>query len=462
MNIITETNGIDKTTEKLFSGFIKRFKINKLLRKIGATKISGVCAYMIFAFLMGLSFTRKNFFETCKSERDNLSFEKNVVYRFLARSQVRWESFIPELSSKVISEIDRLTSDERISAWIFDDTSYYRNRSKKVELLSWCKDHSENRYYRGFGFLTMGWSDGVSFIPSDFRVVASGKDEKLLEGSHVKEDLRTRATKRRNESRMEKPKMVLQMLAKAKTINPNTKHVLFDSWFSAPKAILDIKSKGFDVVARLKNNDNYRYLYNNQVLPISKIIKSCKKRSGRAKYLLSVKVEVRHEKYEKTVPATIVFVRDRSNSKKWFALISTDLKLSEEEIIALYGKRWDIEPYHKVIKSTLRLNKEFQLRSFDAIVAHAAIVLTRYIFLALECRENKDPRSIGEICLYLYEELEDISFQTAFELILSLFQHALDEHLSISKDHIDSIVSFFLAALPCHIKGRLAFSMCES
>jgi len=462
MTIMNEEAGIDKTIEEKFRKFIKRFNINKLLRKIAATKEKGIPACAIFTFLLGLVFTHKNYYATFTSRRSNLSFGKDVAYRFLSRPQVYWEEFVPTLAADVIKDIDRLTSENRIKVWIFDDTAYYRDRSKKVELLSWCKDHSENRSYKGFTFLTMGWSDGVTFIPSDFRVVASGNDEKLIEGSHVKQDRRTRATKRRSAARTNKPALMLQMLDRAKHINPDTKHVLFDSWFNSPKAILDIKAKDYDVVARMKNNENYRYLYNGECLSISQIYKANKKRRGRSRYLLSVSAEVRQNDYDKTVPANIVFVRERTNRKKWFAIISTDLALSEEEIIALYGKRWDIEPYHKVIKSVLHLNKEFQLRSFDAIVAHASIVLTRYIFLALESRENKDDRSIGDLFMLICDELEDISFRYAFELLLSTLESCLGEFLLLSKDRINGLVSLFLASLPCFIKDKLRFAVCES
>jgi len=37
----------------------------------------------------------------------------------------------------------------------------------------------------------------------------------------------------------------------------------------------------------------------------------------------------------------ILFVQDRK-SKNWLALLTIDLKLSEEEIVRIYGKRWDI------------------------------------------------------------------------------------------------------------------------
>jgi len=70
--------------------------------------------------------------------------------------------------------------------------------------------------------------------------------------------------------------------------------------------------------------------------------------------------------------ARIVFVRNRS-TRKWLALLSTDVDLADEEIIKLYKRRWDIEVFFKITKSYLRLAKEFQSRSYDALVAHTAI-----------------------------------------------------------------------------------------
>ena len=82
--------------------------------------------------------------------------------------------------------------------------------------------------------------------------------------------------------------------------------------------------------------------------------------------------------------------------------------------------------------------------------------MTRYIFLALENRENRDWRSVNDGYYALCALLEDSSFSFAFELILSLlfshfaaekrrirvlpyFQHifALVERLPISSFSID-------------------------
>ena len=456
MAIIPKMHEINNTLHKSFSNFAQRFHLSRILWSVGAAKEKGVSAFAVFMFVFSLVFTGKNLYQVTALSKDKPAFGKDVTYRFLDQPSVHWEAIVQRLSVDVIAEIDTLTSKERKTALIIDDTSYWRNRSTKVELLSWCWDHSQNRHYKGFTMLNLGWSDGQTFVPIDFKMLASGDDKKVICPSDMPVDHRTRATKRRIDAQTDKPTHVLKMLHAVKGTPAQTKHVLFDSWFASPSAILDIKALGYDVVCRVKNHENHRYLYNGEKLSINKIYKANKKRRGKSRYLLSVTVEVRHDDFENTVHAKIVFVRDKNNRKNWIALVSTDTTLNENEIIALYGKRWDIEPFHKVLKSTLRLTKEFQLRSFDAITAHTAIVLTRYIFLSLENRENKDDRSIGGLFLLVCDELDDISFQYAFMVLLAVLDQSLADCLCIPNDQIVRFVEHFIACLPCFIKDRLA------
>ena len=51
MNIIAEEHGIDKELGERFAYFIRRFKIAKLLSRIGAGKLKGVMATEVFTFL---------------------------------------------------------------------------------------------------------------------------------------------------------------------------------------------------------------------------------------------------------------------------------------------------------------------------------------------------------------------------------------------------------------------------
>ena len=54
-------------------------------------------------------------------------------------------------------------------------------------------------------------------------------------------------------------------------------------------------------------------------------------------------------------PTKIVCVRNISRKKDWLAIICTNTTISEEEIICIYGKRWDIEVFFKTCKSYLHL-----------------------------------------------------------------------------------------------------------
>jgi hypothetical protein len=462
MTSIPEENEKDYAVTKLFKNFIKRYKVNGLLRKANATKEKGVPAYDIFAFLLGLVFSGKNLYETIAASAGRLPFGKDVVYRFLNKANINWHMFLFNLSIAVAKDVRTLTSEDRRCVLIIDDTTYYRDRSKDVELLSRFWDHSENCYYKGFCLLNMGWSDGQTLLPVDYRVLANADGGKLISGPRAKDDSRTIATRIRKDARTDKPSLALEMLGRAKGTAAETKHVLFDCWYASPSFILSVNGLGYHVVARLKDHRNYRYGYQGGILSAGEIYARNKKRRGRARHLLSVAVEVRHNDFERSVPARIVYVRDRGKRGEWIAILSTDMELGEDEIITLYGKRWDIEPFHKVIKSVLKLEKEFQFRSFDAIVAHAAIVLSRYIFLALENRENKDLRSINDGFRALCEELDDISFTYAFKLILEALKQCFCDYLYMTSDMVDDAVECFLAFLPNSITGRLRFSICES
>ncbi|WP_363331640.1 transposase [Enterococcus cecorum] len=81
-------------------------------------------------------------------------------------------------------------------------------------------------------------------------------------------------------------------------------------------------------------------------------------------------------KYDAIIPAKVVYVRNRNKRKEYLCLISTNVNLDENEIIRIYGKRWDIEVFFKVCKSYLKLSRECNSLSYDAMPAHTAVVFT--------------------------------------------------------------------------------------
>ena len=83
-------------------------------------------------------------------------------------------------------------------------------------------------------------------------------------------------------------------------------------------------------------------------LPINSILLSTENRKNR----------INDVKDGKTIPAKVVYVRNKNKKNEYLCLISTDATLDEEEIIRIYGKRWDIEVFFKVCKSYLNLSKD--------------------------------------------------------------------------------------------------------
>lgn len=457
MNTLSENEYKEKTLLKSISGFCKEYQVGKILKKSNAYKSRGIPVLEVLTYLLQLVYSKKSMYMNISNGSHDAEFSKDVVYRFLNSQFINWATFLLTLSVSVITNrVSGLTSPERLNAIVVDDSLYSRSRSKNVELLANVHDHAgkDSKFKRGFRMLTLGWTDGVTFIPMLFRHLSSEKEKNRYNEINPNIDKRSCGYKARLQAISTAPKVLLEMLADAVKANIPSKHVLFDCWFSFPSTIIEIVKLKLNVVARLRNSPKIMYLLDGKKLTLSKIYSSLKKRRGKSKYLLSVIVKL-YNKEDETVDARIVFVRDRNNKKKWIGLISTDMNLSEEEIIELYGKRWDIEVFFKICKSYLNLGSEFQGLSYDCITAHTAIVMTRYMILAMEKRQNEDPRALGEIFFHCYDEVADIQFAEALELIFTLFRNVLEEALFLSKEQIDRLIDAFIIKLPEYFKEKL-------
>ena len=182
-------------------------------------------------------------------------------------------------------------------------------------------------------------------------------------------------------------------------------------------------------------------------VPIGKMYRDFFSGLGKSKYLLSVDAAV--EKDGKSQPVRLVYVRNRNKKTEYLVLVTTDMTLSPEEIIQLYGKRWNIEVFFKVCKSYLRLEKDCRALSYDAITAHTAIVFARYMLFAVEERRSKDDRTIGELFYLCIDELADIKYQEALRLILVTLVELADSSVCItSSSDMKMLIQSFMNDLP--------------
>lgn len=442
---------------KGFSGrmrrFFSRFQIGGILRECNAYKERGIPALTVLAYLFSLAFKgRSLYLDTLLKKAPG--FGKDTAYRFRNSVKINWLRFVTTLSYRVYhTAIKPLTNETREGAFIIDDSVFERARSKCVELLARVYDHAGNRYTLGFRMLTLGWSDGATFLPINFCLLSTenAKNRKVEAKTY---DKRSYAAEIRELSQTKATEVVLRLLDLALHAGYRAGYVLFDRWFSSPKMILALKKMELETVAMVKKSSKIFYAYQGKWMSATSIYTQCKKRRGRSKYLLSVTVGVGRQE---RLPAKLVFVRNRNKRSEYLVLICTDISLSEEEIIRLYGKRWDIEVFFKTCKSLLKLEDECRSLSYDAMCAQAAIVFTRYLFLAVEIREEKDLRSAGPLFCLVSEELPDITFTEAMEK-LQLFLQKLFSGLTGALSDIPGFFTSLLAELPPVVANFLDFS----
>lgn len=402
-----------KQLQNRISTFMRNFKVGTLLHGNGIRKLRGVSPLTLFTVIFSLPFEGVNFSQGI-IKNSNLGFKKDAAYDFLKNPKYNWRKFMLTLVSIVVRFFDVLTSEEREKVLIFDDSTYDRSRSKMVELLAWIYDHNSGRNLKGFKLLTLGWSDGNSFLPLDFVLCSSTKADKRLQGITKELDKRSCGYKRRVEALTKSTDHLEAMVKRAFNFGLQADYVLMDSWFCFP-AILAALGKHLPVICMAKDMPTVLYHFKGKRVRLSKLYSLLRKRPGKAKILTSVVVETKEEQQVK-----IVFVRNRNKKRHWLGIVSTDTKLPDEEIVRIYGKRWDIEVFFKMLKHYLNLERETQLRDYDGIIAHITICMSRYIFLAFEQRCHDDPRTLGSLFFACSNEMKDLSLVDALQRILCL------------------------------------------
>ena len=445
----------DQDGQDLFnaiSSFFTRFGVGKLLRRCNAQKEKGVPILQIFKYKLCNVFSDRSMYMQHKTGSYKETFSKNTFYRFLNGKRTNWLRFTTLLSKAVADTIEPLTDKSRVNAFVVDDSLFERTSCKKTELGSRVFDHTSMRYTKGYRLMTLGWTDGNTFLPVNGCLLASSKASNLI-GPQEHFDGRSLAAQRRKLAQMKGTDAMLELIKTAQNAGYTADYVLFDSWFSNPAQLIAIKGLGLDSIAMIKKSSRIRYEYDGQQLSINKIFGICKKRRGRSKYLLSVNVMVGKDQ---KIPAKIVCVRNKKNKKDWIAFICTNPDLSEEEIIRIYGQRWQLEVFFKTCITYLHLISECHSLSYDALTAHVAIVFARYMMIAMEQRQNEDFRSLGEIFFYFTDELADITFAQSLWILVRAMFECIYAVFQVSDEQMDTFITMFVNRLPGYMQRALA------
>ncbi len=139
---------------------------------------------MTYAF--SLVFRNRSIYMDMLIGNGGVTFSKDTYYRFMKSIPANWIRFTSLLASRISTDvITPVTSAERVNALIVDDSIFSRGCSKKVELLAKVFDHANHAFLYGFRMLTLGWTDGNTFLPVNHVLLSSENKSRINDANAV-------------------------------------------------------------------------------------------------------------------------------------------------------------------------------------------------------------------------------------------------------------------------------------
>lgn len=436
----TKNATTNSDSEYAFGAAIRELGISRLLKKSNISKARGNSVFDIFQFLLLLVFQKCNLFHFLNSKKKDTAFDDNTYYRFLNEARFNWRKFILLLATKVADYFSSLTNKDRVKCFVLDDSVIARNRSKKVELLSRVYNHVIHKTEKGFNLLLLGWTDGFSFLPVQYIMLASSNAEHILKEARKDFSPLSNGAKRRREAVMQKPDAAIRLIHNAVTAGIDASYVLMDTWFTNEPFIGRILQENLDVIGMLKDNKQ-QYWYDGKLYGLKSLATLVNfNQVGNLFGSLCVETKYQH------IPVRLVFVRNRNKHSEYIVILSTDCTISDSEVVRIYGNRWNIELCFRTCKSLLSLGKEFQGLSYDLTDSSTALVLTRFIILEYLRRKNSDQKTICELFYVCCDDIQDMELETAIKQLVELFVEGIKNHeIQISEAIREKLLSWYIS-----------------
>lgn len=314
--------------------------------------------------------------------------KKDCLYDTLRNPGTDWRKLLLNFAKRFIQTIEENTPRQGTSFFIADDSDLEK-RTPFFEGISRVFNHVTRTYPYAYKVLTLGYSDGKSFIPLDFSLHNEkgkkknfGLTRKQCKQQYVKKrDGISHGTKRKKELRTAKGLNLIKMVKRAIKHGIIADYILTDSWFLSENMITEIRKikNGAIHILSMCRMDKRKYLTDKGEFNATALRKQNKQSIKRSKKYRAAYIEQRVE--YKGVKVKLFFIR-LSKRSKWRLLVTTDTSLKFTEVYDLYSNRWAIEVFFKECKQLLGLGKN-QSRDFDSQIASTTISFIQYTILAL-------------------------------------------------------------------------------
>lgn len=304
-------------------------------------------------------------------------------------------------SLKILSLLHKIQDSKVIKVFIIDDTVGDKVGKNVEGSCDSLYSNKEKRKIRGLNIVSLNYSDGFSNFMLDFAIAMNKYARVAIEDFTNKIDHRTNTYKRRVETMQGKSQIAIDMVKRAVKSGIYADYLLVDSWYSKPVFIQEMNTLGLRVISRMANN-NKIWNFIGKEKSLESIYNKFKelKTAKPGKYGKKIKFTyfsavVEHKTAGKL---KIVFIKTK---EKLIPIVSTDLSISDEEIIEIYKRRWDTEQGYKELREHFGFGKE-ENRIYEALIARITLSFFTYNIVSYINRISNEPKTIGG----LFKDLE--------------------------------------------------------
>lgn len=378
---------------------LRLLNMKTILAKSNFSKKEGVSIHMVvlhFVYMLVMNKKISTFMD-----QSNDSFKKDVYYRLLANANYNWRKLLSLSCLKILSLLHKIQDKKTTRVLILDDTvedKVGKNIEGSCDNL-W--SNKEKRKIRGINVVSLNYSDGFSNLMLDFAIAMNNYARVKIEDFTNTIDHRTNAYKRRLESMRGKSGIAIDMVTRAVKSGIYADYLLVDSWYSKPMFIETMNELGLQVISRMTNNIKiWNFIGKEKTLDSLyqkfKKLKTIKMgQYGKKIKFEYFSVVVEHKKAGKL---KVVFIKTKENL---IPIVSTNLELTDEEIIEIYKRRWDIEQGYKELREHFGFGKE-ENRIYEALIARITLSFFTYNIVSYINRISNEPKTIGG----LFKDLE--------------------------------------------------------
>lgn len=257
----------------------------------------------------------------------------DAVTRFLsARTYTTKDLW--KLAKPVVREIE--TDD---GVLIIDDTIEEKLYTDENDIVAWHYDHVFGRAVKGVNILNCLYCTSRGTVPVGYAVI----EKDLLFTDPGTEKLQRKSSVTKNE-------LARGLIGAALQNQVRFRYCLADSWFSSQETMEFVVAKGRHFIFALKSNRLFAGSLEDKQNGTFQAVESLPWEDGQVRtgYLKGMDMPVR---------VTRQVFTNEDNSTGQLYLVTSDLTLDYTAITTIYQKRWNVEEYHKSIKSNLGLAK---------------------------------------------------------------------------------------------------------